>query len=363
MAGGRPKKGKFSAKITLGRDPKTGKAVRKMVYADTQKDLVRVEDAEKENFARQFRAAVESTNFWKYAKKFVERTTAGKARATKESREDALGRCRDRLEFRDLNEITHSELQDLINELTYPCAVKTRSLLRGVFNAAAADGLISVNPMAATLQLPPKPDKRNTTDNPYAVRRALTAAEREQVKDAELEGRDRIFVVLGYYFGLRREEALALTPRNFDFDQGFLHIYNALDFGKNGCVPVLKETKTGVERYVPIPKQVSEELKQYMDGMDPDEFLFTRKAGGLFTKSAYDRMWKDRIQPAIGLPISFYWLRHDFASRLAYANLPGLSMQKRAQICGHSLRVFLSTYVHVDDDAEMFDGYDDAMNF
>lgn len=191
---------------------------------------------------------------------------------------------------------------------------------------------------------------------------------------------DRVFLDLLYYCGLRRGEALALTASDFDFKAFSLRVSKSLAF--DGNKSILKDTKTHTARCVPIPPQIVGRLKSYIK--EKPFALFTCENGSLMTPSAYRRMW-ERIQNQVNAAaqkkkkrthkgrssggdkifkvfiITPHMLRHDYATRLYYAE--GLSLKKKAEILGHSEKLFTELYSHIDDQKEAFEIFQKSMNF
>ena len=357
----RPKIDGLKKKITLGYDPKTGKTVRKWIHAANERALLLLEIKEQENFELSKRAGTSSTKFGPYAARWIELHHGDQERATRDMYYYSLKRCMV-WENRDMREITQSDILALLNSLTPSCAAKTRLLIRGVFASAYADGIITVNPAAGKLTQKKATIKQTL---PVPEKRSLTTSERNSIKTAKYsDPRDELFIYIIYYCGLRRSEALALQVKDFDLEKKELHIYKALDFGEGGQLPKIKSTKTGLERNVPLPDQFIPYLEKVLAPYkkDPERYLFQRHAGGLYTHSTYRRMW-ERIVKAANLDgITAHTVRHNFCSALAYANLPGLSMMKRAEICGHTYETFVRVYLHVDEEKESMQDYSDRID-
>ena len=98
--------------------------------------------------------------------------------------------------------------------------------------------------------------------------------------------------------------------------------------------------------------------------------LFTR-GSQYYTRSIVRGMWR-RIEKAINeelgangnlklLHITPHMIRHDYATRLYYVN--GISPKKKADILGHSERLFTELYSHLDSEKEVLEQFQNAMNF
>ena len=124
---------------------------------------------------------------------------------------------------------------------------------------------------------------------------------------------------------------------------------------------MVKTTKTGRKRSVPLPKELEELLKsQKKTGI----WIISRD-GKPFTKSMFNRLG-DRILAKINIAlggtkemnvlngISLYSFRHTYATTIYYkAVLPGfISTKQAAAILGHSVDLFINRYTHINDEHE-----------
>lgn len=175
--------------------------------------------------------------------------------------------------------------------------------------------------------------------------------------------RERAFLALIYYCGLRKGEALALTRFDFTFskDGSYVHINRALIFDKN--TPEFKDfpkTDHGV-RSVPVPLPAAEFLKRYISSL-PGTNLFYCATCSMITKSSYDKMWKSIINKmnlaAGGTPmfpliddLTAHIFRHNYCTSLCY-KVPEISIKKVAQLMGDTIAVAMNVYNHVVDEKE-----------
>ena len=175
--------------------------------------------------------------------------------------------------------------------------------------------------------------------------------------------RERAFLTLIYYCGLRKGEALALTRFDFTFskDGNYVHINRALIFDKN--TPEFKDfpkTDHGV-RSVPVPLPAAEFLKRYISSL-PGTNLFYCATCSMITKSSYDKMWKSIINKmnlaAGGTPmfpliddLTAHIFRHNYCTSLCY-EVPEISIKKVAQLMGDTIAVAMNVYNHVVEEKE-----------
>lgn len=330
---------KYRKQISLGYDA-SGRQVRKWISADSKTEL-------KEKILR-YRMELEQVEnpsditFKKYADQWIQTYKAHRAKQTQEMYIYALRKCEE-LNPVPVKKITKSMCQQVVNESwDHPSTARNIVLtLKQIFKTAAADGIIATNP-ALSLSLPKKPQSKFYL---------LTKEDLEKVKNAPLNESDRLLVTILQVFGLRPAEALALQPNDFDWKNGALRITKAVELANDNRGRI-KNTKTEVSRDIPIPDEISAQLREQIRAIK-SVFLFTKADGGLYTKSAYRRM-SERILQAIDVPeATLYSFRHRRATDLYYlTQTTGLSTKKAAYLMGHSEIIFLKTYSHVDEDLE-----------
>ena len=185
-------------------------------------------------------------------------------KATKEKNTQAMyANAVKKMEFLDavpLKDITHSHIQQVINlNIDHPKTCKViRQTFTQIIRAAVRDRLLphsAVAELSEDISLPKyvKPTKR-----------PLTALEKDAMEKADLSDQKRAFVTVLYYCGLRRGEALALMPEDFDFEKNTVSISRVVIF--NGNAPEIKpypKSDNGI-RQIPLPKACISILKDYM---------------------------------------------------------------------------------------------------
>jgi integrase len=106
------------------------------------------------------------------------------------------------------------------------------------------------------------------------------------------------------------------------------------DFNPDSASLLIRESKGGKPRHIPLDDEAAAFLTSIAAGRKPFEPLFTRADGGRWGKSHQRRPLLEackvaRIEPAIG----FHILRHTWASLRIMAGLP---LMVAAQVLGHS---------------------------
>ncbi len=208
-------------------------------------------------------------------------------------------------------------------------------------------------------------------------KRPLSDVEKTALKDCFSSGvftnRERAFLTLVYYCGLRKGEALALTRFDFHFDNSgdTLSINKVLIFDKND--PEIKDypkTDNGV-RIIPLPYTAGIFMREYISTLDGTNLFYCRTCSHI-TKSSYDKMWTSiirKMNTAAGGTKAFplvddltaHIFRHNYCTQLCY-KVPEISIKKIAQLMGDTIAVVLNVYNHIVEEKEnVADAVSDAL--
>ena len=343
-------KHKYNKQITIGYDL-NGKQLRKWVHADSIRELN--EKTEQLKMEQKLAPNTSSVRFGKYAQEWFRAYKSTRSARTQEMYSYALRKCSD-MDQIPLKSVTKTACQQLVNSLwnTPKTAKIVRDTLYQVFNAAVADGMLIRNP-AEGISVPERNKKQI---------HLLTDQELEGVKNAVPDPADRMFVTILQVFGLRPAEALALQINDFDFKKKILTVSRAVELENNNQSRI-KGTKTGKTREIPIPDEILPVLKEYISGLK-SFLLFSKRDGGLMTKSAYRRMG-ERVWKAVNVAMggddtmnlvsgrNFYEFRHRRATDLYYLCQRGvISTKMAAELMGHQEDIFIRVYSHIDEKKE-----------
>ena len=334
---------KYSKQISLGFDAE-GKRIRKRIYADSKQELQRKE----RELIKNIDAELQSNITWKqYSTEWFEAYKSHKSQATKELYTYALKKL-DMLDNKRLKDITRTDVQKIINTFAdRPHSAQMIAMTASqVLESAAADGLIQ--PKYFKFDLPKRIEQE---------KRALTDDEKKAVRAADLTPQERLFVDIEYYLGLRPEETRALQPRDFDLKKRTVSITKASAL--HGLA-IIKGTKTGKTRVLPVPDVLLAEIKAYNASFS-GFYYFVDDSGTLFSAWRYHRFCESifaKINKALGGTdklsllngMTMYTFRHNRATELYY--LQGVSTKKKAEYMGHSEMMFLKTYSHLDNEKE-----------
>ena len=148
------------------------------------------------------------------------------------------------------------------------------------------------------------------------------------------------FILLVAKTGMRFSEALAVTPKDFDFAHQTLSISKTWDYkGAGGFLPT--KNKSSV-RKIQIDWQTVIQFSELLKGLPEDEPIFLK--GKVYNSTVNDIL--SRHCASLKIPeISIHGLRHTHASLLLFA---GVSIASVARRLGHaSMTTTQKTYLHI----------------
>lgn len=142
--------------------------------------------------------------------------------------------------------------------------------------------------------------------------------------------------------GVRFSEALAITPKDFDFAHQSLSINKTWDYkGDGGFMPT--KNKSSV-RKIQIDWQMVIQFSELVKGLPEDEPIFVKNNSKVYNSTVnniLERHCRDANIPVI----SVHGLRHTHASLLLFA---GVSIASVARRLGHSsMTTTQKTYLHI----------------
>lgn len=333
----------------------TGAKHRKWISSKkSSADLEKKVNAFKESLKEQ-PETLSTITFGEYSAKWLEVAKSTKELNTKKMYKYTLSYFGS-LEYRYLTSITHSDLQQIINENSdKPRTCKTIKLtFSQIIKSAVRDRLLprtAIDDILSDISLPKyqKP-----------LKKPLNEEEKEALKNADLDQRKRAFVSILFYCGLRRGEALALTPSDFDWVKNTVSISKTVVYDSNK--PILKaypKSDNGI-RFVPLPAVSVAYIKPYVDSCR-DSYLFHSENSELMTAIGYRRMWESIIcsmNIALGYnpqikgsekPIknlTAHTFRHNYCTELCY-QIPTISTKEIARLLGDNEKMVIDVYSHL----------------
>jgi integrase len=243
-------------------------------------------------------------------------------------------------ENRQLRSIEPMELRAFINRfagkgqttITYIHAVLT-----GMFGLATEDGILDKDP-ALRLKKP---------EHSFNPRRDLTEKETEAALYVGNTHPYGLLLLLLYYLGVRKGEALGLMASDINFEDHIISIQRDIDYVTND----IGEVKTDESvRDLPIPDGLFKALLPYRD--KGNKYLLSADGGTSFwCASTYNRYWEklmaamydaapsieneliDEDEELRGSVLTAHYFRHNFATLLYDAEVDVLTAQK---YLGHS---------------------------
>lgn len=149
------------------------------------------------------------------------------------------------------------------------------------------------------------------------------------------------FILLVSKTGMRFSEALALTPKDFDFSHQTLSISKTRDYkGKGGFLPTKNQSSV---RKIQLDWQTVMQFAELTKSLPNDEPIFIKRS--IVYNSTLNGILERHCKNA-GIPIiSIHGLRHTHASLLLFA---GVSIASVARRLGHaSMTTTQKTYLHI----------------
>ena len=208
--------------------------------------------------------------------------------------------------------------------------------LKGAILDAVDEGLIDRDPTRKVIIKGKTPvEKKIKYLNQYELHTLLTGL--NLGKDVNWDW----FILLVAKTGMRFSEALALTPKDFDFSHQTLSISKTWDYkGEGGFLPT--KNKSSVRR-IQIDWQTVVQFSELLRELPEDEPLFVTKEK-VYNSTVNDIL--ERHCKMAGIPvISIHGLRHTHASILLFA---GVSIGSVARRLGHaSMTTTQKTYLHI----------------
>ncbi len=241
------------------------------------------------------------------------------------------------LKLCDVSRVTY---QQILNEYAESHEKQTtmdfHHLIKGAIADAVDEGLIPRDPTRkAIIKGKTPPPKKIKYLNQFEVHTLLSSLELHKGINWDW------LILLVAKTGMRFSEALALTPKDFDFTHQMLSVSKTWDYkGAGGFLPT--KNKSSV-RKIQIDWQTVIQFSELVKGLPPDMPIFVTK----------DRVYNSTVNDVLArhckkanIPvISVHGLRHTHASLLLFA---GVSIASVARRLGHSnMTTTQKTYLHI----------------
>ena len=237
----------------------------------------------------------------------------------------------------DMNRITYQQLlNDYAKDHERQTTMDFHHQIKGAILDAVDEGLIDRDPTRKVIIKGKQPkDKKIKYLNQFELHTLLISL------DLGKEVNWDWFILLVAKTGMRFSEALALTPKDFDFSHQSLSISKTWDYkGDGGFLPT--KNKSSV-RKIQIDWQTVVQFSELIKGLPEDKPIFVKK-DKVYNSTVNDIL--ERHCKKANIPIiSLHGLRHTHASLLLFA---GVSIGSVARRLGHaSMTTTQKTYLHI----------------
>lgn len=345
------KDGRWEARLTVGRNPSTGKQIQKSIYGKTQAEVSKkLRELCKEVDDGIYKEPVKYT-VKDWAEIWLNEYTGNlKPLTVKQYTTYINNRIVKNMGSVKLTRLDTPIIQRFYNQLTKeglsPVTIKNiHSILHSMLETAVEVGYMRTNP--SNVCRLPKPEKKQI--------KPLENADISKLLEALKGDKYESLYTVDLFTGLRQGELLGLTWDCIDFKKGTMYIYRQLQFNKGSYYfTSLKNGKTRTIALAPYVLNILRnqkawqaecQLKSYGMWNNKDDLVFTNELGGHLTQNYTYRHFK-KIVSNIGIPDArLHDLRHTFAvSSLQSGN----DVKTVQEALGHHTAAFtLDVYGHV----------------
>ena len=367
--------GKWEARIVVGKDPGTGKPIRRSIYADTQGEARKQMTAILREVDRGTYLPPNKITVSEWMQEWLATFCSGKVKPLtyqsyqgiiKNHMTPAIGAV-------ELQAVKGTHVQRLYNSMTKAglsgkTVKNVSAVLHKAFSVALKQGIIQINPCDAA-ELPKSERHEITPLKDKEIPMFLAAIDDSPMRNA---------YALCLFAGLREGECLGLSWKQVDFQRGRITVSQQLQKEKikGGKYYIAPSTKSGKPRTIEPPpiafeylraekkRQVENRLKAGPLWSNPDDLVFTDELGGNYAIVSFYKNFK-RIAASIGRPDARpHDLRHT-AATVAIAS--GADIKSVQDMLGHATASFtLNVYAHTSeqmmkDTATRVQGYYDSL--
>ena len=249
-----------------------------------------------------------------------------------------------RLHIKEINRITYQELLNKYAEKhERQSTMDFHHQLKAAILDAVDEGMISRDPTRKAIIKGKTPrEKKNKYLNQFELQKLI----------ADLDLKEKIntdwLIYLIAKTGIRFSEALAITPKDFDFPHQTLNIEKTWNYKETGGFEPTKNKSS--ERKVQLDWQTVIQFSEIIKGLEEEKPIFINKK--IYNSTINDTLKRHCINAEIPV-ITIHGLRHTHASILLYA---GVSIASVAHRLGHaSMSTTQKTYLHIIQELENTD--------
>ncbi len=237
-------------------------------------------------------------------------------------------------------ELTRTTYQQLLNDYAKEHERQTtldfHHQLKGAILDAVDEGMIERDPTRKAIIKGKTPrEKKIKYLNQFELHTLIASLDIKETPNWDW------FILLVAKTGMRFSEALAITPKDFDFARQTLSISKTWDYkGDGGFLPTKNHSSV---RKIQIDWQIVVKFSELVKGMPEDKPIFAGDSK-IYNSTVNDVL--TRHCKACGISeISIHGLRHTHASLLLFA---GVSIASVARRLGHaSMTTTQKTYLHI----------------
>ena len=248
------------------------------------------------------------------------------------------------LKIREINRITYQEILNKYAENhERQSTMDFHHQLKAAILDAVDEGLISKDPTRKAIIKGKAPrEKKVKYLNQFELQKLISDLDLKN----ELNFDWLIYLVAKT--GLRFSEALAITPKDFDFPRQILNVDKTWNYKESGGFEPTKNKSS--ERKVQLDWQTVIQFSELIKEMEEDKPIFISKK--IYNSTINDILKRHCNNVGISV-ISIHGLRHTHASILLYA---GVSIASVAHRLGHaSMSTTQKTYLHIIQELENTD--------
>ena len=248
------------------------------------------------------------------------------------------------LKIREINRITYQEILNKYAENhERQSTMDFHHQLKAAILDAVDEGLISKDPTRKAIIKGKAPrEKKVKYLNQFELQKLIS--------DLDLKNEINFdwLIYLVAKTGLRFSEALAITPKDFDFPRQILTVDKTWNYKESGGFEPTKNKSS--ERKVQLDWQTVIQFSELIKEMEEDKPIFISKK--IYNSTINDILKRHCNNVGISV-ISIHGLRHTHASILLYA---GVSIASVAHRLGHaSMSTTQKTYLHIIQELENTD--------
>ncbi len=240
-----------------------------------------------------------------------------------------------------VNELTRITYQQLLNDYAQEHERQTtmdfHHQLKGAVLDAVDEGLIQRDPTRKAIIKGKTPRvKKPKYLNQFELHTMLTNLNLSQEINWDW------FILLVAKTGMRFSEALAVTPKDFDFPHQMLSINKTWDYKLEGGFSPTKNHSS--VRKIQLDWQTVIQFSELVKGLPENEPIFVRTKGKIYNSTVNGVL--ERACRRANIPvITIHGLRHTHASLLLFV---GVSIASVARRLGHaSMTTTQKTYLHI----------------